>query len=1073
MNHPTRNRLVRLAIAGIMALALLGPFIVLGDEAEATHVSAAAAKYQSCGRVFPDPHAFWPAPSQSSGRSPWAKGAGACTSTDFLQYQEMVDGSSFLEKLFPDFVEFYNLERDFGDGSNCATSTSPQDKCSAGLPRQGSPPGRIRSDLHMVRITDERVPDKDKKFFVFALSIHGIERAGAEGGIRAAEDLATWAYCEAAKAGQAVATPGDGATINCAQEGTIPHPILETQPGSRKALETLSRSAIYFVFANPDGWRRGDVDNISRFYQRYNGNGVDLNRDWPSLGFIYRPYTPWSEPETRSIGRVLKSIRKKWDGGIDLHGQLVDRAFSFTMLAQGQVDYGKNQRILQVVKGAWQDAEQRLGWSPLIIPNNAPQSCQGAVLVTVCDRMYGVQWGTVWDTIDYTTTGAMSDWMNSELGLGADGLGNEMSFSHLSNCGTGTCYDPQIEQLHIDGNKSLIYGMVNFTLEPEDNEFSLPANVGYIFNPKLIQNAGTQSTKPNTEGLSPQAAIMDVTLEPANNYTHQFQLRGPGQGVYNGGLEGKATPLAQLGGISGSSLTTQIVLERYFGPEENPDENPLCGSDGDGWTELNSYYNQGAYLQSGQAVHANDPIPGHYRICLTGDFIRQASPAVSWDLDITFSREQAWDDPGQSAYSVSNMKFFEDLAKYVPAGKLTKVLVDDVLSGKVRLEQFASVVIADDPFPGYNEPKPTGAAQQAVIFEPPDRTAGTTPCFYDPEFGGVYSDSCAAIYEFRVDPAFNNQKLSVLLEYPPGSWSLQVQRRFGENWRTIGYSNSYSGTDLVEINQPEAGLYRAQIINSGGGPQPTKLAISFSNQYTGPPPGESKRSTAELQKWSSTLKSFVQDGGNLVLTDGALKQLAYMNIVPRPSISRSTMYAGFISFTRDGEVDTFKDALSKHLDQPGSAEGDSFRHQTYEPVPVGFEIPEHRDPYRGFAPIWTVEQGEWEKAGGRTVGVTLPGETAYGELPLGKGVIRVIGALVPMPSEDYYHPFGLSNYSVTYSGYQVLSNVLQYSGGRLTLAATGSGDRAGGDLRLWGLVLLVGALILLKLARANRDVSVL
>ena len=72
--------------------------------------------------------------------------------------------------------------------------------CSAGLPQQGVPAGRERSSLYLLRVTDERVPDTDKKFFTFPLSIHGIERAGAEAGVRAAEDLATWAACEAGTA---------------------------------------------------------------------------------------------------------------------------------------------------------------------------------------------------------------------------------------------------------------------------------------------------------------------------------------------------------------------------------------------------------------------------------------------------------------------------------------------------------------------------------------------------------------------------------------------------------------------------------------------------------------------------------------------------------------------------------------------------------------------------------------------------------------------------------------------------------------------------------------------------------
>ena len=179
-------------LAAVAAIMVLGP--ATGGSAP---VASTAEAYQLCGRVFPDPHAYWPAPAQGPARSPFAKGNAACAAVDFVSYQGMIDGLATLEALFPQFVEVYNLEEDFGDGSDCATSVSQDDLCSAGLPRQGLPPGRERSDLYMVRLTDERVPDTDKKFFTFPLSIHGIERAGAEAGVRIAEDLATWAYCEA------------------------------------------------------------------------------------------------------------------------------------------------------------------------------------------------------------------------------------------------------------------------------------------------------------------------------------------------------------------------------------------------------------------------------------------------------------------------------------------------------------------------------------------------------------------------------------------------------------------------------------------------------------------------------------------------------------------------------------------------------------------------------------------------------------------------------------------------------------------------------------------------------------
>lgn len=76
------------------------------------------------------------------------------------------------------------------------------------------------------------------------------------------------------------------------------------------------------------------------------------------------------------------------------------------------------------------------------------------------------------------------------------------------------------------------------------------------------------------------------------------------------------------------------------------------------------------------------------------------------------------------------------------------------------------------------------------------------------------------------------------------------------------------------------------------------------------------------------------------------------------------------------------------------------------------------------APNWTVEQAAWEAACGRTAGTNGTGRTAYGEVPLGKGRIRFLGALLPDPTEDSDHRYGLQNYAVTYTGYTLLQNVL-------------------------------------------------
>ncbi len=1011
------KRLFRIAFALASVATLLA---IESGSAVSTPVASSDQLYTVCGRVFPDPHAYWPSPSQTSARSPFAKGNAACAATDFLQYDEMTSGMRELDRLFPQFVQFLTLSKDFGNGADCATSISSQDYCSAGLPRQGVPGQRVRSDLYMIRVTDERVPDAGKKYFVFPLSIHGIERAGAEAGVRATEDLATWAYCEAVRNAELAA---NGLT-NCAQEGAIPHAVLETAPGSSvSAGEALRRSVIYFVFANPDGWRRGDRDNAVRFFQRYNGNGVDMNRDWPSVGFTFRPYTPWSEPETRGFGKVLKSIHGgKFDGGIDLHGQLIDRAFSFTLLGQGQKDFAKNQRILQTVKGAWQDAEERLSWSPLIKPNTASADDP---------RLYGVQWGTVWDTINYTTTGAFGDWIDSPLGLDGDGIDNEMSLSHLSNCGLGSCYLPDAEQLHVDGNKSLVYSMINFTLQPEDTTFRVPGSIAYVFDPTVVSNPGQLSTPPPTAGLQPQPAIRGVLLTPANSFTYEFDVKGPEDGVYNGGLEGKATP-QNVAGVSPSSLTA-LVLERYR-PDEPPAASTACGANGR-WEEVNRYYNQAStYLQGGQAVQANAPSPGRYRICVTGGLATAtAANGGVINLDVTFSGEQAWENPGQLPYSVSNMKFLSDLARYASPGRLTPVSADDVLSGKVNLDRYTSVVVADDPLPGYSEAAPSGPAQASLHFDPTVPATATAPCAYQPGTQDELPPTCAADFEFDVDSAnFNNQRMTVKMTASDfetaGDWDLYVERqsRITGEWFPVSSGATSSATESTTVLTPPAGHYRARIVNWAGTQAPQSLDVTFSNEYAGPPLQASQRTDATRDAWAAKLRGYAERGGNLVLTDGALRNLAYMGVVRRSLINNFSVYAGFIGFTRDGHADTYGDPLAADVNQPGAAEGPGHRHQTYEPVPLGYAIQDASGGDFSSAPVWTVDQLEWERLGGRTVGTTTADQVSLGELSLGRGVVRVVGALAPMPTENYYHPFGLADYAVTYSGFQVLKNALQW-----------------------------------------------
>ncbi|HVE99364.1 MAG TPA: M14 family zinc carboxypeptidase, partial [Mycobacteriales bacterium] len=666
---------------------------------------------------------------------------------------------------------------------------------------------------------------------------------------RAAEDLATW-----------------GAT-------SPEQPVMETDETSMPVGEILRRSSVYFVLANPDGWRRGDVTNGNPAFMRYNGNGVDMNRDWPAIGWTNKPYTPWSEPETRSFGKVLQAIgpkvngKPKWTGGIDLHGQLIDRAFSFTLLGGSQRPYGKDRRVLQFTKGAWADAETRLAWNPIIKPNDEPPSCAFVEDPTSddCDetgRIYGVQWGTIWDTIDYTVTGAFGDWIDSPMGLDADGIDNEMSLSHLANCGTGNCYIQTAEQLHVDGNKSLIYSMLNYSLLPEDQTFRFRGRAAYLTNPKRVVEAA-KAPPVAPAGLNAQEDENTTLVHTGTaDTTYEFTLKGPADGVYNGGV-GAQTTYSNVQGVS-PGATLAVYIDRNIDGE---------------WVEQVKDYNQlAAYVQSGMKVDLNYPVPGDYRVRIVGQ-----APTVI-DLTIDFTRGPAWPDPVQKAVDASNIDWFEELKPFVAAGQLTAVSPEQVRSGAVDLTTFDTLVAID-------------------------RTAITTD-------------------------------------------------------KAIG----------------------------------------------------------------AKAKAFVRQGGNLVLTDGALQGLGVMGVVPPATVTESGVYAGHVEFEREfeGALEvTYEDPLAANVDQPGAAEGANHRHQITEPVPIGFALPD--EDAEGLTQTqWVVETESFEKAGGRVVGRIQQSDVTYGEIPLGDGQIRILGSLLPMPTLANDHRFGLADYALTYTGYELARNMFDH-----------------------------------------------
>jgi MYXO-CTERM domain-containing protein len=173
----------------------------------------------------------------------------------------------------------------------------------------------------------------------------------------------------------------------------------------------------------------------------------------------------------------------------------------------------------------------------------------------------------------------------------------------------------------------------------------------------------------------------------------------------------------------------------------------------------------------------------------------------------------------------------------------------------------------------------------------------------------------------------------------------------------------------------------------------------------------------------AAIKAWVEAGGNLVLTDQALRFLD-LSGVTSGAVDVLSQYMGGI------RMDLTQPVFYEYQDTSSEANRNvrGGVKQTYEPTPLGFETGANA------APNWFVDAAEFAAAGGEAWGLAC-GTTqisdpcsdngvGLGRVPVGEGQIQVIGSLLPDPTEEFYHPYGLDPYATTYSGNQILRNML-------------------------------------------------
>lgn len=363
--------------------------------------------------------------------------------------------------------------------------------------------GHDTFDVFVARVSDytSEIPDEDKIRIVFQLSIHGNEKGGREGGLRVIEDFVR--------------------QIGSAEE----YPQL---------LEYLTFMEILFVFPQPDGWiheefqyRHNDACYFSvtntcgeagvetQSFVRVNGNGVDVNREWPTIGWVRDRHTPMSEPEAIALVGYLKQVPNVKYAS-DIHGMLnpadgtalnsvncfpndPEEVLGFDPTCfPNAVSGSKGHYVLTMLPAGRQDPREMTTNTALAelvkeYLNGNPHYAEWQNLPNSLGGAWGGEfndWGTVWDTIGYTDSGFTSDWYAQDHGLNAAGVDFELSYNHVTFDNYYPGAAQRMNDYHVEITRDIVRAFMDqAALDVQTSIDTKGTRTAFIDNPYVLTNA--------------------------------------------------------------------------------------------------------------------------------------------------------------------------------------------------------------------------------------------------------------------------------------------------------------------------------------------------------------------------------------------------------------------------------------------------------------------------------------------------------------------------------------------------------------------------------------------------------
>ncbi|HEX2085315.1 MAG TPA: M14 family zinc carboxypeptidase, partial [Solirubrobacteraceae bacterium] len=333
--------------------------------------------------------------------------------------------------------------------------------------------------IQVVKITDHAVPDKGKETLFFSLSVHGNERGGLEGGLRTAEDLAR------------AATTNGGKLVDGVDN-------YDSSTGRKEAFhetevrDVLKREAVYLMDFNVDGWAQGDLWNkpAPSTYNRGNSLSTDINRQMPTVGRINPSRNPLQESEANYGTKFMHEVAKMGKGGrmaygADIHGELNSQAYMDIMYPAGEFDSVDHRRLMAIAERTKSVIDATLYEGFIEEKENATGGNDAEYARAI--PLKPAHWATVWDTLGYTDTGFIGDYLATDLGV--TGMDYEIMFNHTVPEKTWNVY---LQENHITATRGIIKTAMAYALFQQE-EFNADnvrvetlGRAGYVFNPDRV-----------------------------------------------------------------------------------------------------------------------------------------------------------------------------------------------------------------------------------------------------------------------------------------------------------------------------------------------------------------------------------------------------------------------------------------------------------------------------------------------------------------------------------------------------------------------------------------------------------